>query len=239
MAGAADIAAAPADAGGTVTQLSLAKDAYSKAVARIGNKRNQTMQQYGYKATGYDNLGNPTGLQVDQYNQYGEYQQMLHDDALASMQATDDSIGRGLGGGPGLGNQAESAAAYAHGQRSYEMGRQFTNDFTDLQDQWLSATQDFAQAQWEAQRQAALDAINNQQFSPAPYDDPYNDPTNTDTTTTTTTQKPVVPASVYTTPYIAAAQAAAASGYSGYVNSAGQTESQRALAAARKILQRN
>jgi hypothetical protein len=239
VAGAADLATSTpaANAAGKVTQLTLAKDAYQKAIARIGNKRSQTLQQYGYRATGYDDLGNPTGLQVDQFNQFGEFQKMLHDDALLSMQAQDDAIGRGLGGA-GLGNQAESEARYQHGERSYEMGRLFQNEFTGINEERLQADQEYAQAQWEAQRQAALDAIAAQQFGQPAYDAPaypdydWTDPTGSDT------PPPVVAAPSMATPYIDAAAAAVAGGYGGYVHSAGQTETNRALEAARKALAR-
>lgn len=242
MAGAADLTSAPT-LGTGATALTLAKDAYQKAVAKIGTKRAQTMQQYGYRAAGYDDQGNPTGLQVDQYNQYGEFQKMLHDDALLSMQAQDDSVGRGLGAiGGGLGNQAQSEAQYQHGERSYEMGRLFTNEMTGINEDRLGADQDYLQAQWEAQRQAALDAMAAQQWAPAGTsgnntggDDTGGDDGSSDGSTTSSNGSTTPGAS---TPYIDAAAAAQAAGYGGYINSAGRTETNRALAAAKRALAR-
>lgn len=249
MAGAADLltpkqlnrqgvaGGATAGAGTTVTALTLAKDAYQKALARIGNKRAQTLQQYGYRSTGYDAQGNPTGLQVDQYNQYGEFQQMLHDDARAAMLAQDESIGRGLGAaGGGLGNQGESEVQYQHGLRSYELGRGFTGAFTDLNQEQLGAEQDYAQAQWEAQRQAALDAIAAQSYSPYGPDPGQEDYPPTDDTPVTPVAPTAQPGA--STPYIDAAAAFAAANPNVYIHQAGQTEVNRALAAARAALRR-
>lgn len=238
MAGAADITttAPAAAAAGKVTALTLAKDAYQKAIARIGNKRSQTLQQYGYRATGYDDHGNPTGLGVDQYSRYGEYQMMLHDDAMAAMQAQDDSISRGLGSG-GLANQAESNAQWAHGQRSYDLGRSLTTAFSDLQEERLQADQTYAEAKWQAERQAALDAIAAQAYAPAPSD-PDNTSGDDGSDDGSTDTDPVVTPPPTSTPYIDAAAAAVANGYGGYVHAAGAVETQRALEAARKALAR-
>jgi hypothetical protein len=51
---------------------------------------------------------------VDPRNTYGGYQQLLHQQGSELDQASQDAMGRGLGGGPGLGNQAERGLRFGH-----------------------------------------------------------------------------------------------------------------------------
>lgn len=79
--------------------------AYQNAVAQAQSKKNSLYHQYGLTSTG----------QVDPMNQYGQYQQMLQTQGSDLDSVRDNAMERGLGGGPGLGNQAERGLRYANG----------------------------------------------------------------------------------------------------------------------------
>lgn len=79
--------------------------AYQNAVAQAQSKKNSMYHQYGLTSTG----------EVDPFNQYGQYQQMLQSQGADLDSVQNNAMERGLGGGPGLGNQAERGLRYANG----------------------------------------------------------------------------------------------------------------------------
>lgn len=94
---------------------------------------------------------------VDPRNQYGGYQQLLHSQGSELDQASENAMSRGLGGGPGLGNQAERGLRFGHAVQN--LG--FQRGLTDAQ-----ANYGMELGQADAQRRAAMtaalqNALNN------------------------------------------------------------------------------
>jgi len=78
--------------------------AWQQAQQAAEAKKNSMYHQYGLTNTG----------QVDPLNQYGQYQQMLQMQGAGLDASRDNAFERGLGGGPGLGNQGERTLRYAN-----------------------------------------------------------------------------------------------------------------------------
>ena len=94
---------------------------------------------------------------VDPRNQYGGYQQLLHNQGSELDSAQENAMGRGLGGGPGLGNQAERGLRFGHAIQN--LG--FQRGLTDAQ-----ANYGMELGQADAQRRASMtsalqNALNN------------------------------------------------------------------------------
>jgi hypothetical protein len=141
-----------------------ANNAYNNTLARINAKRQQTLKQYGYTGNVNPTSGQIENVHVDPYNQYGGLQQMLRSGALAGQNADFSAEERGLHGG--LAHKADAQLKYDFGQQSAQLGQDFAGGLTDLTDQQTQAAQARDQALYEAQRQAAADAIEAQNFNP-------------------------------------------------------------------------
>jgi hypothetical protein len=134
-----------------------AEAAYQQSLAAAQRRRDTLYSTYGLTSSGA----------VDPKAQYGNYQLMLGgegqqlDDALAS------SVGRGLGAGTGLANQAESRLRV--GQNAQNLN--FQRSVSDVAYQYSQAMLAAEQARKQAQIQAMRDAINygtqNQDYTPA------------------------------------------------------------------------
>lgn len=134
-----------------------AERAYQEATAAAQHRRNTLYSTYGLTGSGA----------VDPKSQYGSYQLMLGgegqqlDDALAS------SVGRGLGAGSGLANQAESRLRV--GQNAQNLN--FQRSVSDVAYQFSQAMLAAEQARKAAQIQAMRDAVDygsqNQDYTPA------------------------------------------------------------------------
>jgi hypothetical protein len=159
---------------GEVNATLLAKTAYQNTLARINRSRGQTLQQYGYKGSVDPVTGVITNVGVDPYNQYGDFQSMLRNQAGQLQQADYAAQDRGLHGG--LANKVQGDLHYGFGQQSAQLGQNFSNQLTDFQDQQSQAKYDYDMALWQQQQQDAANAIANGDFSPAPYPD-VQDPT--------------------------------------------------------------
>lgn len=95
--------------------------AYQNARAQAEARKNSMYHQYGLTSKG----------EVDQKNQYGRYQQMLGEQGFQLDQADESAIERGLGGGPGLGNQAERMLRYGHSVQNLGFQRDVNQIGTD------------------------------------------------------------------------------------------------------------
>lgn len=144
-----------------------AKLAYQQAVSKIGLNRQNLLRQYGYQADFDPTTGNYQNLRVDGNNLYGGLQQMLRSQSQDSMASQDNAIGRGLHGG--LAHQMESAGNYQHGAQDAQFGTQMVNDLSGQADDWRTAGENYNNALYEAQWQAAQQAISNGDFNPADY----------------------------------------------------------------------
>jgi hypothetical protein len=159
----------------------LAKTAYENTLAHINRNRSQSLHQFGYLGDVDPNTGALKNFRVDPNSMFGGFQSMLRNQAQQDQEAEWANQDRGLRGG--LANKAYSALKYNHGAESAQFGTDIANQFTDYQDQLQQAAYDRDRALYEAQLEAARNAIGGGDFSPASYDPNYDpgpggDPTN-------------------------------------------------------------
>lgn len=165
-----------------------ATTAYKNTLSRINAKRNQTLQQFGYQGDVDPTSGVVGNVRVDPNSRYGGLQQMLRNQALEDRNAEYGAEERGLHGG--LANQAVTDLKYSHGQQSADFGQGLTGVLGDLQDQQDTAGYAKNSALYQAELDAAQQAILQQAFSPADYsgldypdygEDPFDAPAGTTT----------------------------------------------------------
>jgi hypothetical protein len=176
-------------AGGYAQANLAANTAYKNTLARINQKRTQTLRQYGYLGDIDPNTGVLSNMRVDPNNAYGGLQGMLRHQAQDFQGAQDAASERHLVGG--LAHRADSDLRYQHGAESAQFGQGLTDTLGGFQDDQNQAAYTRDQALYQAQLDAARLAIENQQFSPADYsgldysgygEDPVPDLGNTSTT---------------------------------------------------------
>lgn len=155
------------------TRIAQANDAYSRALASVNSRRGATLTSYGFKASGYDDSGNPLGLEVDPTSQFGAYQQMLNKQAQDSMAAEDASSGRGFTGG--LANQGESSLRYSQGADRLTLGQGLLGSLGSLNTELLGAKQTQDDALYQARLDAARLAADQGNWTP--YETTPDDPT--------------------------------------------------------------
>jgi hypothetical protein len=206
----------------------LGKTAYNNTLARINRQRGTTLQQYGYLGDVNKDTGVLSNVRVDPHNQYGDFQSMLRNQAGLAQQAEWANQDRGLRGG--MANKALSDLRYGFGQQSAQLGQNFANQFTDLQDQQTQAKYEYDKALYEQQLEDTHAAIAAGAFNPGGdsggndnSQDGYDNSGSSDYGS-------------YADPYAAGAAAAIASGYGGYVHAPGGGNS--ATAAANAALKR-
>lgn len=146
----------------------LAKTAYQNTLARINRNRSQLIRQYGYAGDVDPNTGVLTNLRVDTHNPYGNLQSMYRTHAAQAQEAAYGAQERGLRGG--LAHKADADLRYQRGMESSQLGTSLTDTLADYQEQQQSARYDFDRALYEAQLEAARNAIGNQDFNPASPD---------------------------------------------------------------------
>lgn len=164
-------------AAGYETAALQAKTAYQNALARINSKRSDTLRQYGYLGDIDPTTGVVGNVRVDPNNQYGGLQQMLRANADTVQQVRDAADERGLHGG--LAHKGITDARYDLGNASQQLGSAFTGALGGFQDDQNQAAYSRDQALYEAEAQAARDAIAAQAFNQADfgdtnYDEPYD-----------------------------------------------------------------
>jgi hypothetical protein len=153
-----------------------AKLAYNNALAKIGNQRSTLLRQYGYNGQ-FDNQGHMTGLSVDSGNPAGLYQQQRYSHAQQLEGAKNDALNRGLSGG--LARQNQHDLRYGFGVDNAQLGTGLTSGINDLTTQQGEAFNTYNQSLYEAEYRALQDAINQQLYNTAAYDDgpgPSEDP---------------------------------------------------------------
>lgn len=198
----------------------LAKTAYQNTLARINRSRSQTLRQYGYLGDVNPQTGVMQNVRVDPHNPYGNLQTMFRNHALQDQEAQFAAQERGLRGG--LANKAYTQLKYAHGAESAQLGTGLTDQVADFQDAQTQAKYEFDRALYEAQLEAARNAISNGDYNPANTGgggdgggdggggDDGRDPG----------YVPISP-TTFKDPYTAAAALAQAAGYGGYIHPAG------------------
>lgn len=130
--------------------------AYEQAQAQLLKQRNALYHSYGLLDNG----------SVDPNNPYGQYQQMLGAEGAALDADRSDAVGRGLGGGPGLANQASAQTKYQNAVQNAAFQNQVNSAEANYENGLQQALQARNAAMLEAERQAALDAILNGLFNP-------------------------------------------------------------------------
>lgn len=153
-----------------------ANDAYNRALASVNSRRGSTLSQYGFKAGGFDDSGNPTDLEVDPLSQYGSYQQLLDKQAQDSIAAEDAGAGRGFSGG--LANQGESRLRYTQGGERLNLGQGLLGGLGTLNQELLAAKEKRGTALTNAYLDPTRTAIDSGDWTP--YETtPLNPATNT------------------------------------------------------------
>lgn len=156
----------PVPGGAGYAQASLlAKNAWDVARTRIQQQRGNLLRQYGY------NQGADGSLSVDANNPYGKYQQMLHGQATESDQAGNQARGAGWGGSSGMIGRVLENLRYNQGGQQADLGMALQGGMSDLAGQDQSAETDYNNALYEAELQAARDAVDKGNYSPGDYSD--------------------------------------------------------------------
>lgn len=146
-------------------RLAQASDAFRRAQNDINQRRLGLLTDAGFRARGFDEAtGMATDVEVDPTSIYGGFQQMLDQQARASMAAEEEGAGRGFSGG--LANQAASRLRYEHGGQSRQFGSALTRALSGLSQDWLGAKNTYNDTLWQAKLDAARMAIDAGQFTP-------------------------------------------------------------------------
>lgn len=141
--------------------------AYQQALAAIGARRANTLQSYGFTAKVDPTTGQLSNYSIDPYNQYGQIQQLFGTQELGDHALEENNVGRGLGSS-GLAQQLANRLRTAHGGQTLALGQQFLGDIGQEALDQVGARNTYSDATLQAQRDAIAQAIQNQQFSPAP-----------------------------------------------------------------------
>jgi hypothetical protein len=140
-----------------------AQDAYNKALIKYNAQRTGLLRQYGYNGTVDPTTGMVNNIGVDTGNQYGQLQQLLHNQAAEDQQARYAAEDRGLVGG--LAHQAQSELHYQHMGQSSDLANSLLGNLNDIDQQQLGSQQDLNNTLWQANQQATQDSINQQLFN--------------------------------------------------------------------------
>jgi hypothetical protein len=112
-------------------------------------------------------------MRVDPNNPYGQLQETLAQNAFEAEQGEQSMVDRGIRGG--LARQQEAAQRHVFGRRKAQLGTSLIGALGGLQDEQTGAKQAMDAALYQAQLEAARNAIGNGDFSPAqmlPPEDP-------------------------------------------------------------------
>jgi hypothetical protein len=150
-------------AGGYAGAAALAEQAYQNAKSRYAQQRTQTLQKYGYTQGADGRLG------VDPNNEYGAYQQMLRGEAGQVSGLERAQAGSGWGSSSGYLAQQRDNLNYAQGGEQSALGQDLSGQLSDITQGETDAGYQRDNALWQAQHQAAMDAIQQQQWNPADY----------------------------------------------------------------------
>lgn len=156
-------------AAGYATAALGAKTAYQNALTRINQKRSGTLRQYGYLGDVDQASGVVNNVRVDPYNQYGGLQTMLRNNALEQQNAEYTAEEHGLHGG--LAHKLASQARYNLGGQTAQLGSDFAGALGGYQDEQNQAAYSRDSALYEAELQAARDALAAGMFNPGDFSD--------------------------------------------------------------------
>lgn len=144
-----------------------ANKAYEEALAQLGRKRQNVLQEYGFTGD-FDTSGNVSNLRTDPFNQYGRLQSTLRTQAQGYGRLEEAQQERGLYGS-GLAAQPSSDARFEAGGEMASLGTDLSNQFLDLSQSQQEAEHTHNDALYQAQLDALRAAIQDQAFTPADY----------------------------------------------------------------------
>lgn len=139
----------------------MANNAYNAALAQLNQNRLNTLTQYGYTGSVDPTTGVLSGVQVDPHAMHGQLQDLLHNQAVEDMQARTSGQDRGLIGG--LAHQAGSELRFQHGSQDTQLGQNLEQQLSDFQGQQQSAAEQRDAALWQAEQDAANQAVSDQE----------------------------------------------------------------------------
>lgn len=176
-------------------QQNAAKLAYQNTITKLNSQRQSLARNAGYNIQFDPTSGHIQKMDVDGGNTFGGYQQLLRGAALNDQHAANAMQERGIHGG--LANKGVSGARYDNQLGLTQFGSGLQGGFSDLEGQQQDASTDYNNAMYEAELQAARDAIANQQYNATNYDglnyDPYGDDSAPDETGSTYSDDVVPP----------------------------------------------
>jgi hypothetical protein len=139
----------------------MANNAYQKALAQINRNRMNTLLNYGYTGTVNPDTGVVDNVHVDPNAMHGQLQDLFHSQGVQDQQAAFGAEDRGLRGG--LAHQAESELRFQHGSQDTALAQALQGSLSDLQDQQQGAGETRDAALWQAEQDAAGQAVTDQQ----------------------------------------------------------------------------
>lgn len=147
----------------------LAKTAYQQALARLNQKRQGTLRQFGYQGDIDPETGTVKNVRTDGNNPYGLFQMNNRTQARGLDQAAWNAQERGLGTGGGLAAQMQNDLRFQYGAQDAQMGQDLVGSLAEYQDAQTSAAQQRDAALYQAELEAARMAIQAEQWNPADY----------------------------------------------------------------------
>lgn len=132
-----------------------AEQAYQNALNNIEHQRGETIRNYGFLPGGG----------VDPNNNYGMIQNLWRQQASTANEQDLGLLGRGIRGG--LAGQAMAQRKVAEGGQNLELQRGYDSSMYDLGQQRLQAESEHNAAMLQAQQEAAQNAQQNENYTPA------------------------------------------------------------------------
>jgi hypothetical protein len=153
----------------------MAKTRYQQRVADINSRRKSTFLTSGYRGDINPETGLVSGLKVDPFNQYGQFQLLNRAQALEGQQVDAANLERGLGSAAkgGLAAQNLGSARFGWGQQDASFGQGLVSQLGAFDTEQQGAKYEYDQALWQAEQLAAQQAIDGGDYYP--YGDPGSD----------------------------------------------------------------
>jgi hypothetical protein len=155
-------------AAGYAQKALFAKTAYQNALARINHQRSGALRDWGYAGEFDEATGVTKNLRVDGANNYGFLQQANRSQAMRAEDAVGKSVERGLGRG-GLAAQMQSDLRYDFGQEDSKLANALIERLLGLQDEQTQSKFEMDRALYEAELEAAREAMMQRLFNQANY----------------------------------------------------------------------
>jgi hypothetical protein len=143
-----------------------ANTAYKTALTRLNQRRSATGRQYGYDMDIDPESGTVANMRVSASNPFGLYQSQRRQFAGLAEDAEQAGVERGIGF-KGLGAQPMGRLQHEFAAGRYQLGEGLTSTMAGYQDEQNQAAYARDQAIYQAQLEAAREALMNRLFNPA------------------------------------------------------------------------